>query len=546
MIFFIPLNLFIIMKIKVLLLILFITNISLYSQPYQIEWQSCFGGTESDYISDVVEIENGYLLVGNTSSLNGDISYYHGGYNDVWLVCIDYTGTLIWEKTFGGSESDGGHRIFKTKDNYFYLLCGSSSSDGDITNDPYPESTDFWIVKIDSIGNILWDRILGGSILDQLWTGTLTDDGGIVAYGWSGSTDGDVSINYGAYDMWMVKLNSAGEKEWDFTIGTDWFDYGQAIIHTNDGGFLCGGASAIGEGGNLTCDPFNYNAEAILVKLDKDRNIEWQQCYGGSDHDGITALIETTDGYVFGAYVNSNDGDITGWHGGNDIWIVKTDLLGNIEWQNPLGGSYSEFTSKLMVDDNGNIIVFGITESNDGDVIGNHSVSEYANDIWMIKISSEGELLSQQCIGGGGDERMDFGVVKKSDYDFVIAGQTDYGPSFDVQCIPHSFYPPGDFWVFAIKDTLTSIQIKPTVGGEVKVYPTPAKDKVKFEFGNIQNLQQAQLRCYDVFGSLLHSEAVVKDQREVVLDISSWPSGMYVAVVYSNGGVAGRSKFVVE
>jgi hypothetical protein len=81
---------------------------------------------------------------------------------------------------------------------------------------------------------------------------------------------------------------------------------------------------------------------------------------------------------------------------------------------------------------------------------------------------------------------------------------------------------------------------------KLKVSPVPAKEIVNFEFGNIQSLQQAQLRCYDVFGNLLHSEAIVPGQKDVILDISSWPSGMYVAVVYSNGGVVGKSKFVVE
>jgi len=81
---------------------------------------------------------------------------------------------------------------------------------------------------------------------------------------------------------------------------------------------------------------------------------------------------------------------------------------------------------------------------------------------------------------------------------------------------------------------------------KLKVSPNPAKEIVNFEFGNIQNLQQVQLRCYDVFGSLFHSKAVVPGQKDVILDISSWPSGMYVAVVYSNGGVVGKSKFVVE
>jgi hypothetical protein len=536
------------MKKMFVLFLFFSLTTQSHSQSYYLTWQGCFGGSDIDIAEDIIEIKSGFLIAGASKSNDGNVNSEHHGAVDGWLVKLDKQGSLIWEKCYGGTNSEVFTRIFQDTEGNFLLLGDSDSSDGDITNDPYPESTDYWIVKIDSIGTILWDRILGGGILDQLWTGTLTDDGGIVAYGWSGSTDGDVSIDYGAYDMWMVKLNSEGEKEWDFSIGTDWFDYGQAIIQTSNGGFLCGGSSAIGEGGNLTCDPFNYNAEAILVKLDKDRNIEWQQCYGGSDHDGITALLEIEDGYIFAGYGGSADGDLTGsgWHGENDIWVVRIDSWGNIVWQKCFGGSADEWIDQLFQSANGDFIVTGVTTSKDGDVTGNHSVSEYDNDIWMIKISSEGELLSQQCIGGGGDERMDFGVVKKSDYDFVIAGQTDYGPSFDVQCTPHSTLGIPDFWVFEIKDTLTSIQTKPTVGIEVKVYPNPANDKVKFEFGNIQNLQHAQLRCYDVFGSLLHSEAFVQGQKEVVLDISSWPSGMYVAVVFSNGGVVGKSKFVVE
>jgi len=145
----------------------------------------------------------------------------------------------------------------------------------------------------------------------------------------------------------------------------------------------------------------------------------------------------------------------------------------------------------------------------------------------MIKISSEGELLSQQCIGGGGDERMDFGVVKKSDYDFVIAGQTDYGPSFDVQCTPHSFYPPGDFWVFAIKDTLTSIQIKPTVGGEVKVYPNPAWDYVCFDAGGIIFDEMMGIQIFNNLGILVKDLVLYKSKGKLIWDTRNFTPGMY-------------------
>lgn len=516
----------------ILLILVFITGANAFSQSLQINWQSCYGGTESDAAADIITSASGYFVAGSTSSNDGDISYLFGG-QDWWLIKTDFLGNLQWEKTLGGSNGEHLLRIFKSEE-YYYLLGSSYSSDGDISYDPYPESTDFWIVKTDSLGNIIWDRILGGNVLDQMWTGTLTNDGGVVAFGWTGSMDGDVTTYFGAYDMWMVKLNSQGEKEWDFTIGTDDFDYGQAIIQTNDGGFLVGGASTIGEGGNLSCEPFNYNAEAILVKLDVDLNIEWQQCYGGSDHDGITALVEVNDGYVFGSYVNSNDGDISGWHGENDIWVVKVDLFGNIVWQKCLGGSRSEFVSKLLTNNNEDIIIPGITQSNNGDVIGNHTLSEYDFDIWMVKLNSDGELVSQQCIGGDGDERMDFGIVKKGEDNFVIAGQTNWGPSFDVECNPYSAVTP-DFWIYEIKDTTTNI-INNQVENQLKVYPNPARDYVIFEF-EVRNPpagrtglkfeigESRQIRIMDIFGKEV---ALINLQNEkTIWEPQKLPQGIY-------------------
>ncbi|NOX47901.1 MAG: hypothetical protein GXO89_13075, partial [Chlorobi bacterium] len=145
------------------------------AQNLPIVWQGCFGGSEPDFANDILEIEDGYLILGNARSNDGDISSLHGG-QDGWLMKTDFSGNLIWEKTFGGTYSDEFVRIAKSADNNFFILSSSYSSDGDISNDPYPNSTDFWIVKIDAMGNILWDRIVGGNMLDQVWTGTATSD----------------------------------------------------------------------------------------------------------------------------------------------------------------------------------------------------------------------------------------------------------------------------------------------------------------------------------------------------------------------------------
>ena len=286
----------------------------LYSQEYQLTWQNCFGGSMLDGAYDIVSLDNGYIIAGGTGSNDGDISYSYGN-GDGWLVRIDNAGNLIWEKTLAGSDSEAFSRIIATSDNNFYLLGISWSSDGDISNDPYPGSPDYWIVKIDSTGNIIWDKIVGGNEGEVLFTGAPTLDGGVVAIGHTYSSDGDVSLHYGGADTWAVKISSEGELEWDYTVGTDWIDKGQAILATSDGGYLISSNSSIHEDaiGNITCTPHSYGwFEGVLFKLDANLNVQWQQCYGGSDNDGIFGIHEIEDGYVFTGSTSSNDGDVSG------------------------------------------------------------------------------------------------------------------------------------------------------------------------------------------------------------------------------------------
>ena len=323
----------------------------------------------------------------------------------------------------------------------------------------------------------------------------------------------------------MIKLNSNGETAWDFTIGTSWIDVGQAILQTSDGGYLVGGGSRIKEGGNLTCEPFNYNAEAILVKLDSNRNIEWQQCYGGSGDEGITGLLETGDGYVFLAYASEGDGDLTGsgWHGGNDIWIVRTDFTGNIIWQKCFGGSSHEFANRIFQTQDGGFVIVGETKSLDGDVVGNHSIND-CYDIWMFKISSEGKLGWQKCIGGRSDEELDFGVVKKNDYQYVLAGSANF-ISFDVTCT-HNVVEQ-DYWVLQVTDTIMAIKEHRPGLDALKVYPNPATDYVVFERQGTQaNLQiKVNIQIINTLGQMINSFEI--NGNQTIWDTGEINPGIY-------------------
>jgi len=521
----------------------------LHSQDYQLTWQQCYGGSNGDLSKDIVETANGYLITGGTSSNDGDVTFYLGG-GDGWLIKVDTVGNILWEKTYGGSDLEYFNRIIPSSDDTFYLLGLSFSSDGDISYDPYPDSPDYWIVKIDIEGNILWDKIVGGSDGgEHIWNGSPTLDGGVVAVGYTYSTDGDVSISYGGADTWAVKITSDGELEWDYTIGTDWIDKGYAVMATSDGGYLLTSSSSIHEDaiGNITCTPHSYGwTECVLFKLDSNLNLEWQKCYGGSNHDGIYGIIELDDGYMFSSYTTSNDGDVTGYHGEADIWVVKIDFDGNIMWENCFGGYKGESAHYISTNSNGSYTVIGGTRSNDGDVSGNHGLSEFDTDVWMFGISNEGELLWQKCIGGQGSEAipgLPFGVIKKSDINYVIAAQTDYGPSYDVACDPYGGFLDEDWWVFEIKDTTTGMQEHFAGQNQINVYPNPAKDYFIFEIPPMTSTSEASVKISDIYGREVAGVKV--NTAKTVLDVRAFEAGIYFYHVEIDG-MFYSGKFIVQ
>jgi len=339
--------------ISVIIISLLLPNF-LIAQNIIFNWQSCQLGYENEEFdldpSSIVKTPDGFLLVAyyQVPSTEPPPQTYS---SDIWLVKLDIYGNFMWDKFFGGSKGDSPSLIVPSTDGYYYIIGGSASSDGDIGYDPYPNSMDYWILKIDDSGNIIWEKIIGGSSGEFMYNADAyaDTDGGIIFIGTTLSQDGDITQNYGTYDMWMVKLNADGTKAWDYSAGTPDFEFSEAMIHTYDSGYLFGGDGTSVAGGNITCiSSSSTRPEAVILNLDTDRNIEWQQCLGGSGYDGVSELIETSDGYLMGMWTTSDDRDLTGAgyhigydHLGNrykDMWLRRTDLDGNLIWQKCYGG----------------------------------------------------------------------------------------------------------------------------------------------------------------------------------------------------------------
>lgn len=284
-------------------------------------------------------------------------------------------GNIQWQKTLGGTEDESPTVIKQTFDGGYIISGYSQSDDGDLNfHHGSNYLKDYWIVKLDSIGNIEWQKSLGGTDSDLAWSIQQTADSGFIVAGESFSFNANVTLNYGEEDFWVVKLSAAGSIQWEKSYGGSLSEDAFIIIQTSDGGFIIGGDSNSIDG-DFTSN-HGYDDFAI-IKIDSAGILEWQKTYGGTFYEGAGSIQETTDnGYIIAGSSSSNDGDVTGHHGFpelyiSDAWVVKIDSMGNIQWERSLGGTADDGSvSVYQTADNG-FIIGGTTLSNDGDVMEN-------------------------------------------------------------------------------------------------------------------------------------------------------------------------------
>ncbi|MEZ5014088.1 MAG: MopE-related protein [Chitinophagales bacterium] len=346
-------------------------------------WQYVYGGSQTENVEDMKLTNTGDIVtIGYTQSNDNDVAYYFGGYSDFWLTRVDSMGNLIWEHTYGGSEADFGFGLDTRNDHGFYIAGYTSSNDGEVYGIHGTGSSDIWVLRIDSLGEILWQKCLGGTESDWATCVTTTADGGCIVGGSTASMDGDINVYNGGLDYFIVKLDSLGNTEWIKTYGgsdDDRLEYIQQI----DEGFLVVGYTMSNNG-----DVFDNHGEADVwvIRLNIDGEIVWQRTYGGSDSENGFYISETADGgAIISGSSNSNDFDLSEHIGDNshsDAWIFKINFDGDLVWQKNLGGTNDDIFYNVSEIEDSIFYCIGYTYSDDIDVIGNHGNS----DFWLVKL----------------------------------------------------------------------------------------------------------------------------------------------------------------
>ncbi|MBC8173242.1 MAG: T9SS type A sorting domain-containing protein [Chitinophagales bacterium] len=438
--------------------------LQVFSQAPEIIWQNTIGA-EGDEVLTIGEptSDGGYIIGGSSNSgISGDKTEACFGEYDYWVVKLNNTGEIEWQRTLGGDSFDFLRSICQTTDGG-YILGGNSSSgiSGNKTEDFMGGDEyvgDYWIIKLDYAGNIEWQNTIGTTDDDYFWSVIQTTDGGYVLGGNSeaGISGDKTEEGVGGDDYWILKLDAGGDIAWQEAIGGSGLDWLFSIEQTTDSGYILGGYSMSNISGDKTEDCLG-NRDYWIVKINAAGDVEWDNTVGGNEDDRLLSVRQTLDGkYIIAGYSTSGiSGDKTEENLGEwyytDCWIVKLNTAGELEWENTIGGTGMDHATTIEITTDGNY------------VIGGHSFSDISSDksemclgaydFWLLEISPEGEILWDNTIGGNGNENLN-SVHQVAGEKFILIGSSDSNISGDKS---ENSIGWNDYWITYVSDEYNQI-----------------------------------------------------------------------------------------
>lgn len=389
----------------------------------KVEWVKNFGGSGEDTGQSIIQtIDGGYAILGFSNSVDGDLQYKTLEVNDYWLLKLDAEGNLQWNQTYGGSKDDRGQSLVQTFDGGYALTGYAMSDDGDgSVNQGFHDN---WLLKLDASGAIEWEKSFGFSGHDHSYDILQTDDGGFFFTGFlditsaraDGNTEkGNTLTRHGVGEFWGTKIDALANLQWRGYFGGSNNDRSHAVVRSEDGGFVMAGFS---ESDDFDISSTQGSYDYWLVKIDGQGDFLWERSFGGSGIEISYDIDNTLDGgYVVAGNSFSVDGDIGNYKGESDFWLIKVDDFGKLIWERSYGGTGFDAAQAVRSSKDGGYYVVGNSKSSDLDATSNSG----ENDIWIIKTDNQGSLLWQQSFGGTG---IDFGydVVEGRDGSVVLVG----------------------------------------------------------------------------------------------------------------------------
>ena len=391
----------------------------------EVEWVKNFGGSGEETAQAIITTsDGGYAILGFSNSLDGDIVGKTTAVNDYWLLKLDQAGNLEWNKTYGGSKDDRGQSLAQTKDGGYILTGYAMSDDGDGSNNE--GFHDNWIVKLDALGSIEWEKSFGFSGHDHSYDIIQTQDGGFFFIGFLDITaaradgydeKGQFLTRHGVGEFWGTKIDAQGNIQWRKYFGGTNNDRAHAVVQSNDGGFVMAGFS---ESDDFDISDTKGSYDFWVVKISSTGDLEWERSFGGSGIEIAYDIAKTTDnGYVITGNTFSNDTDVSKNNGESDVWLIKLADNGNLLWEKTFGGTQFDAAQGVYTSRDGGFLIAGNSKSSDMDADANMG----ENDLWLIKTDNNGAIIWQQTFGGT-DLDYGFDVIENTDKSVLVVGES--------------------------------------------------------------------------------------------------------------------------
>lgn len=446
------------MKKYLFLLILLLYTHFLFAQAPSVIWDKTLGGDGLDRTSAIALAPDGNLIVAGWSGsvASGDKSQNSRGGDDYWVIKINQNGFKIWDLTIGSCQDiDELTSMVITSDGNIVVAGNTNSNACGEKSENNIGGKDFWVVKINQNGVIVWDKTTGGLNTDKVSSMIATSDGGIVCLGTSSSNS---SVNKsensrGGDDYWIIKLNSNGNPVWDRTFGGSGSDLAAQIVKTNDGGFLIGGSSNSPTSGDKSSN--SSNGDYWIIKLNSNGEIQWDKTFGSIEDDYLKSMLQLSDGTFLlsgESYGNQSGYKSENSKGGIDYWIIKIDSNGNKVWDRTLGGNLNDLPRSVVQSPDGNIIIVGNSSSNQS--TDKSENSKGGIDYWVVKLNLNGQKIWDKTIGGNlNDEATS--ILNFNNESLIISGSSGSNNSGDKSENNQEI----DYWVVKLGYNCTSTSI---------------------------------------------------------------------------------------
>jgi len=399
----------------------------------QSTFMNNFGGTGDEQGHSVKKtLDGGYVVAGITDSEGA-------GLDDIFVMKTDAAGNTIWSKTYGDTGIDGSNFVsVEVASDSTYIVATGTESFG-------AQGKDGFIFKIDAIGTVIWEKRVAGASTDIFMDVTPTSNGGYTAVG------SVITYGAGSNDIHMIHYDNNGNTQWTKTFGGTFADHCSGIEQTADTGYI------------LACNSISFGAggrSAYLIKTDSNGVMQWDFIYDGTGQDMFSDAKPTSDGgYIAVGYTFS-------FSGSRDVFLVKVDSAGSMEWAKTYGGTSEDRGNYIEITNDGGYIIGGFTES----------FGAGGRDIILIKTDASGNVEWSQTYGDIGTEDMAWwadGLVQANDSGFVFAGWSNSfsnGTDDDILLIKTDGC--GNTDCFSQSVTIVESSVTPTVSSPVAVLDT--------------------------------------------------------------------------